>query len=230
MQLNGVGSEHNQSSHQITQCMHSHAQDKISGAAMQIRSNEAYTDQQQLVEAINENAFSLSAWLRKALNGGRHLLGALWGGQSSENMGGREQTGAGGLETVSAPLGDENSELSGAVDKLHGGQIAAAASLAQPPVQTASYFTTLNDSSNRQPSVLRKSKVNFHSIASYLNHRFSGNNAYQTKKESSGEDLRKRSRYRGEEEEIDCILTDDSYLLDSYDSKGGYTRLTTKNR
>ena len=39
--------------------------------------------------------------------------------------------------------------------------------------------------------------------------------------------MRRRSKYRQDELEIDCVLTDESYLLDSYDRKGEYSQLTT---
>ena len=48
---------------------------------------------------------------------------------------------------------------------------------------------------------------------------------FQTKQEQPKEDLRKRSKYRQNELEIDCVLTDDSYLQDSYNSKGEYSKL-----
>ena len=54
------------------------------------------------------------------------------------------------------------------------------------------------------------------------------NNSFQAGKERSREDLRKHSKFRKDELEIDCILTDDSYLLDSYDRKGEYSKLSTK--
>lgn len=229
MQINGVGSGHDQSAHHITQCIHNHAQEQTPGAAMQTSPKDENAGQ-QLADAINENNFSLSAWFGKALDGGRRLFGTVWGGQSGEAVPGREQTEDGRSLPVPVPTADTASEINSApADKLHGGQIAAA-STAHTPIREVSYFRVIEDSASKHQSVMGKVKVKFNRIASYLNHRFSGNNTNQTKKESSGQDLRKRSRYREKEEEIDCILTDDSYLLDSYDSKGVYTRLTTKNR
>ena len=59
--------------------------------------------------------------------------------------------------------------------------------------------------------------------------RFQAKNSFQARSEQKPEEnLRKRSKYRKDELEIDCILTDESYLLDSYDRKGEYSQLTTK--
>ena len=49
----------------------------------------------------------------------------------------------------------------------------------------------------------------------------------QTKQEQTKEDLRKRSQYKQDDQEIECILTDESYLTDSYNRKGEYSHLTT---
>ena len=68
-------------------------------------------------------------------------------------------------------------------------------------------------------------------LADHLPGRFfgsQGKNFLQTKQEQTKEDLSRRSRYKKEDKEIECILTDDSYLLDSYDRKGEYRQLTTK--
>ena len=68
-------------------------------------------------------------------------------------------------------------------------------------------------------------------LAGHLPGNFSGTQtkgSFQAKQEHSKEDLRKHSKYRKDELEIDCILMDDSYLLDSYDRKGEYSKLSTK--
>ena len=60
--------------------------------------------------------------------------------------------------------------------------------------------------------------------------RFLGSHAgdfLQTKQQQTKEDLRKRSQYKQDDQEIECILTDESYLTDSYNRKGEYSHLTT---
>ena len=52
----------------------------------------------------------------------------------------------------------------------------------------------------------------------------------QTKQQHTKEDLRKRSQYKENDQEIECILTDESYLTDSYNRKGEYSHLTTDKK
>ena len=58
----------------------------------------------------------------------------------------------------------------------------------------------------------------------------SGGNSLQAKPDRSRQDLRRRSQYKEDDVEIECILTDDSYLMDSYNRKGEYSRLSTRNK
>lgn len=57
---------------------------------------------------------------------------------------------------------------------------------------------------------------------------FQKKGSFQSGKESAKENLRRKSRYREDTLEIECVLTDESYLLDSYDRNGEYTQLTTR--
>ncbi len=69
-------------------------------------------------------------------------------------------------------------------------------------------------------------------LAGHLPKKFSGflqtRNSFQARQQKPKQDLRKHSKYREDKVEIDCVLTDDSYLLDSYDRKGEYSKLSTK--
>ena len=108
-------------------------------------------------------------------------------------------------------------------------QVARAAT-AVPPPQTIThnpYFSALGDTGAQQQTLWQRLKVKFESITGYLTKHFSFSNPnnFQAKQEKPKEDLSKRSRYREDEMEIDCVLTDESYLMDSYNSKGEYSRL-----
>ena len=52
----------------------------------------------------------------------------------------------------------------------------------------------------------------------------------QTKQQHTKEDLRKRSQYKEDDQEIECILTDESYLTDSYNRKENTAILLRINR
>lgn len=98
------------------------------------------------------------------------------------------------------------------------------------------YFvpTMTNEEADRDLSLWQKLKYRVQNMAGSLRKRFSGKqelntkNEFQTGKEQTKEDLRKHSKYKKEQDEMDCILTDDSYLMDSYDKKGEYRRLSVK--
>lgn len=117
----------------------------------------------------------------------------------------------------------------------HTPQVAAAATGVQQPadLQSNPYFLAV-EKAEKQQNLLQKVKVRFRSAADFLakkfpfSGRFSGKNSFQAKQEKPKEDLRKRSHYREDDLEIECLLTDDSYLLDSYDRRGEYSQLSTR--
>lgn len=117
----------------------------------------------------------------------------------------------------------------------HTPQAAAAATGVQQPasLQGSPYFSAV-EKAEKQQNLLQKVKMRFQSAADFLakkfpfSGRFSGKNPFQAKQEKPKEDLRKRSHYREDDLEIECVLTDDSYLLDSYDRRGEYSQLSTR--
>ena len=230
MQIHGVGSEHNHSMHQVTECMHTDAvAQKGSAAAPSMGKDSFETSLQQKQQ--EEGEFSLVSWLRNAMSSGRKLLGRIWGESTGVNAlaGEQGETVAGTAEQVMAQMGDP------APGEAPLGQISAlqqdAAAGTVVPHQTLErnpYFSAVEDTGRVRQNLWEKVKVRFQSVAGYLTGRFSGRNTFQTKQQRPKEDLRKHSRYRQDDLEIDCVLTDDSYLLDSYDSKGEYSKLSPR--
>ena len=104
----------------------------------------------------------------------------------------------------------------------------AGATVRQQNLYDNPYFSAVEDAGKEKQSIWDKMRVRFQSVAGQLTKQFSGRNAFQTKQQKPKEDLRRHSRYREDDLEIDCILTDDSYLLDSYDRKGKYSKLSAK--
>lgn len=236
MQINSVNSGHDQSSHHITNCLHQHSsiQEKAGGASSGAMAENA----QQIMENVDTNDnFSLSDWMKKAFGNGKRFLGSIWsGGTATVSSDVIPSPGDG--EQVMVQIGDPHTSDRGQNREgnreynlsAHSPQIAAAASVAQVPAQHGNPYFTVEASDTREHSLIEKIKVKFHSITGYMSKQFSGHDTFHAQQEPSKEDLRRHSHYRGEQEEIDCVLTDDSYLLDSYDKKGEYTKLTTKNR
>ena len=122
----------------------------------------------------------------------------------------------------------------------HQPAVAAAASAVQPDARLTDnpYFTTTSDPGKVKESLSEKIRIKLRDMAGQLTKRFGGRFGGRMSGELSGknptsgkqkskEDLRRRSRYKDDDLEIDCVLTDDSYLMDSYDRKGEYSKLTT---
>lgn len=115
------------------------------------------------------------------------------------------------------------------------GQGEKTAGIRQPEINP--YFQTVQNSNSAVPvTPFLRVREKVRGVAGQLagklpGHlfRFQTKNSFQARSEQKPEeDLRKRSKYRKDELEIDCILTDESYLLDSYDRKGEYSQLSAK--
>lgn len=245
MQTSGIGSSHSDA-HQVTTCIHNHKhqlEGEVQGAAPSASST---TQQVQSTSEQKGESFSLSSWLQNTLSGAKRLLGKIWG-ESAESAQGEiaAQTGVESMADIAAQNAAET--LSSAVDvrsdlqhnarqetlhtnTLHSSQIEAASATVQP-VQNYNnnpYFSAIEENATSQQSIWQKIKVRFQNITGFLTKRFSFSNSssFQTKQERPKEDLRRHSRYREDDLEIDCILTDDSYLMDSYNKKGEYSKLS----
>lgn len=209
MQTSGIGSSHSDA-HQVTTCIHNHKhqlEGEVQGAAPSASST---TQQVQSTSEQKGESFSLSSWLQNTLSGAKRLLGKIWG-ESAESAQGEI------AETTHT-------------NTLHSSQIEAASATVQP-VQNYNnnpYFSAIEENATPQQSIWQKIKVRFQNITGFLTKRFSFSNSssFQTKQERPKEDLRRHSRYREDDLEIDCILTDDSYLMDSYNKKGEYSKLS----
>ena len=251
MQINGIGNDHSSSSHNVTNCLHEHSVGKKDGAAARSGSLDTVTLSNQNTVGQQEGQLSLSAWLDKTLNSGKDLLQRIWGsdptavtnddrGQSLESQVlvamddngmasgvGADLNGRAGYGTPSNPSNDTT---------LHAPQVAAASAVVRVEeshaVQRNPYFTTVSDDGGAHKNLWQKMKVKMKDVAGRLSGRLPGRfagfwakGAFQTKQEQPREDLRKKSKYRQDKLEIDCVLTDDSYLQDSYNKKGEYSKL-----
>ena len=223
MQIQGFGNHHTTDMHQVTECIHDHSTSKKSGGAAS-SGNALKTSAEQITQ--QEGQLSLLSWLKNTLSGGRRMLFKIWGD-------GSEATTAADIKGDNASQGKEQimAQLDKANDGLRpknvAGQEAAAAAMMQTQsLQNNPYFSAIEDTGRAKENVWAKLRVRFHSVTGYLTKHFSNRNSFQTKQEKPKEDLRRHSKYRKDELEIECILTDDSYLLDSYDRRGEYSKLS----
>lgn len=214
MQFNGIGG-HNPSSHQVTNCIHSHTADKKPSGGLKALSvdNEAAQVKSDL-QTMQTGAFSLSAWLQKLSSVRKGLWLKIWGGSNVESVDvkGKEEA----ASKTSQEMIRLGNQQAGERTSIHGHE-------AVNP-----YFVPLDNTVKPQENVWQRARLRINNVACRLKKQFSGRNSFQTKQEKPKEDLSRHSRYRKDDIEVECILTDDSYLLDSYDRKGEYRKLSAK--
>ena len=240
MRIGGVDNSHSASDHHVTDCMHEHVtiSKKAGGASAgaSASSNRAAAGN----ASLRQGQFSLKLWLKNMLGNGRNLLKRFWGSEEA----GKTDVSKGTFSDAASAAGKESGVHSGPASSLaEDMSVISSASAAVPP-QTAvknihnnPYFSAIEDTGEKGRTLWQKVRVRFHNISGQLSGRlpgksfgFQAKNSFQAKREKPGQDLRKRSRYRENDMEIDCVLTDDSYLMDSYDRKGEYTTLTVTDQ
>lgn len=223
MQLGSIGNGHSSDMHQVTRCLHDHGQLDKGGAKMAMAPSAAA---QQVLQADQEQQvqLTLTDWIQRLLRNGKEKLLGFWNGSESPSSGDRsEKTGS---DQVMAQLNNGNDK--GVTNTSHAEKETA--------IYNNPYFATVPAQQPQSAVVafVKKIKLKTSSIAGqlarHLPGKFSGfqkKGSFHAKKEGNREDLRRRSKYREDKLEIDCVLTDESYLLDSYDRKGEYSQLTT---
>ena len=246
MQLGGIGNKHNATMHQVTHCIHDHSHAPNSGASA---GAAAQSNLQTLQPQTDQNIqFSLSSWLDKTLGSGKRLLKNIWGDHQNTNS--SETNGNSLNPQIMAQIYADNSqdkqgnnssgrnhqqpELS---PPLHTPQIAAAATaIAAPEAQhQGSYYAAAEEIGMGRETIWQKVRVKFKDIASQLTGHLPGNvfnfqakSSFQAKQEQPKEDLRKEPKLQRDHVDINSHLTEDNYLLDSYDRNGAYSKLSAK--
>ncbi len=198
--------------------MHDHGTEGVnSGAAVK---NTAAKDAENVAQEAqqSEGQFSLSAWMDKIFGSGKRLLFKIWG----DSNGSRSVSGDAGEDTVHATSVNGQNSV-GTTQEINPEAAANQQGLPHNP-----YFEATPAPVTVKKTPVQKIRAQIKSMAANVGKRFLGQKSLQTKQERPKEDLRKHSRYRQDDLEIDCILTDDSYLLDSYDKKGEYSKLSAK--
>lgn len=232
MQINGVGNGtgHNHNAHQVTGCIHEEKVSKKSGASATASANQNTAQSNNSQYTQQPGGFSLSSWWKKLLAGGQKLFVSIWGEVPVKDVESGKDEGLQDMEQVMAPIGDAEEGQSdlGTTTNTMGAEAAAASGFRQQDLHNNPYFSAIEDTGKEKQNLWAKMRVRFQELTGQLTGRFSNKNSFQTKQQKPKEDLRKHSRYRQDDLEIDCILTDDSYLLDSYDSKGAYSKLSPK--
>ncbi|MCM1058113.1 MAG: hypothetical protein NC517_10975 [Firmicutes bacterium] len=225
--IGGIGSGHDSDAHQVTGCMHGHTHYQQGNLKSGGGSAMSQATQLQMQKEQQDAQFSLSNWLQQALNRSKSILKGIWG-TNETNTAGTAGDRTGSAQTM-AQVGDSGANGHGTVN----GQTAAEHSAA---IQGNPYFAAMPEKNAAHMTPFQKVRAKIVAGAEKLagklpgrSFRFQAKNSFQAKPEQRPkEDMRKRSKYRKDELEIDCILTDESYLMDSYDRNGEYSQLTTK--
>ncbi len=255
MQFHGIGGgseEHGAQMHQVTKCMHDHSHYKMEDAS-KAAASAAKSQSMEMPQQQNEGQFSLSAWLDNYLSRGKSLLKGFWSGggtQASEAAGSQS-----GQEQVPAQINESReaaaeADLAGKSQSIptagvqppdpsqtvHVSRAAQAAAPAlQPKDQDASQAAVQAGENDGQEGMWRRIKVRFKDIAGQLTGHLKGNTSrfqakrsFQPKQAITRQEPEKKVKSARDAVEIDKYHVEESYLLDSYDRKGGYSKLSTK--
>ena len=223
MQIGGVGSGHDTYSHQVTGCIHEHAENKDVGAAgAKLGSAQAA---QTATEVLQENtSVNLMSWVQNIGSKGKQLLQKIWGDSKEANDAITSQNGSG-------------NHIAGQETLVTGNSVGVKTAMNRAAVETAAthtYFRPVEAKDAMSANPFQKVRYQVQKVARKLMDRLPGRflgshsgDFLQTKQQHTKEDLRKRSQYKEDDQEIECILTDESYLTDSYNRRGEYSHLTT---
>ena len=223
MQIGGVGSGHDTYSHQVTGCIHEHGENKdVGGAGTKLGSVQTI---QTAEEVLQENSsVNLMSWVQNISSKGKQLLQKIWGESKEANDAITSQNGSG-------------NHIAGQETLVTGNSVGVKTTMNRAAVETAAthtYFRPVEAKDTMPANPFQKVRYQVQKVARKLMDRLPGRfmgshtgDFLQTKQKQTKEDLRKRSQYKQDDQEIECILTDESYLTDSYNRKGEYSHLTT---
>lgn len=251
MQFQGIGrDEHSAQAHHVTKCMHDHSHYKMESESSRGASPVPKAQEVQAAQAQGEGQMSLSAWLDRYLSKGKGLLRSIWGG--GEIMPGEAGGTAGQAQTEDGLRTQATVTRSNAADPLQmqsastlsaeqasqtvSPAMAAQAAAAVPnSAPEPSHVTAAQAVGAQEEGLWRRVKVRFKDIAGQLAGHLRGKaftprkkSFFQMEQEPRKEEPRKTARAKKDALEIDSYRVEESYLLDSYDRKGGYSRLSTK--
>lgn len=235
MQIGGLGNSHSTSDHHVTNCIHDHRDAQKDSGAMAMKASAAMEASAAKSELQQEGLFSLSAWLKSTLGNSKGFLLNFW-------EGGQAVTGSPeGSSTVISGTEESQAGSQAAVHTENSGMVPVAASevqaVMQPNTMSNGSYVSAEATKNQKRTLRQRARDYFRNMSGRSDGKrsqsFSGiqtkKSFFQTKRERPGEEeLRRKSRYRRDTVEINVARIEDNYLMDSYDRKGEYSRLTTK--
>lgn len=216
MQIGGF--DDHSSAHHITSCIHDHGSRKKEEAGM-LKGPGAEQNQVSQSQTERVDYRNITGWFRHLMDGGKNWLGRIWG-----NGGTPADT-----QTQSSQSGEVRHTLQQAQEQaVQTVQLQGLSYAANP------YFIPADKqggAAEMPADIKTRLKIKLEPVTKFMERHFHKN--FQKKKgflsgdrkQEQKEDLRRHSRYREDELELECMITDDSYLLDSYDKKGEFTTI-----
>ena len=127
MQIGGVGSGHDTYSHQVTGCIHEHAENKDVGAAgAKLGSAQAA---QTATEVLQENtSVNLMSWVQNIGSKGKQLLQKIWGDNTEDS------------DAITSQNGSEN-HIAGQETLVTGNSVGVKTTMNRAAVETAATHT-----------------------------------------------------------------------------------------
>ena len=227
MQLGRISDNHSADMHHVTKCLHDHSlsdKDKVAGKMGMAPSPSTAAQQIMQTNKEQQTQLTFNDWIRRLLQSGKQRLLGFWYGSESPSSGDKSQKTSSGQTMAQLDIGSDKHVTN------------VSHTQKETAVYNNPYFAAVPSSQpqNAAAAFVQKIKLKCSSITGQLaKHlpgkfsKFQKKGSFQAKKDGNREDLRHRSKYREDKLEIDCVLTDESYLLDSYDRKGEYSQLTT---
>lgn len=204
--VNGINGHTNvaHEQHKVMDCIHE-GQPQKSGGAGSPAERSGLDISLKETEAPQWNLFH---WMGNLVSKGKNGLRDFWGSEDAVNTERPSMTGTDGAVTDGERLAEH----------------------------TAKYFVPAMAEPQKQPgwfqNMREKTRIKFEEIRNALSKQFKNSQTLSAETKRDGRNLKKeeknRSReslYREDELEIACVITDDSYLLDSYNKKGTYSKL-----
>lgn len=215
---------YHQASHQVTDCAHRKTEvpQKKQGA-LGYQSSRVNNGQPLSVQDVNaENITSPFSVFGNLLEKGKSLWLRIWG-TSQEPF---DKTLSAETEKLSENI-KQNGDFTGAASLLPRENGIKTTEQGQRDGQVNPYFVVQEE--EKPKGVFKRFRMTVEIATGFLAKKFpfAQTGSFQAKKEQNKEDLRKKSKYRKDDIQIDCILTDDSYLMDSYNKKGEYSKIST---
>lgn len=220
--LNGIGNGINNQVmdshvHHVTECIHEDRIEKKRESAAGLRDSVTLTNAQPT--QTQEPQWNLFQWMGQML------------GQGLSGIKNFFSTGDGGLaDTASQNSNPQDMQIvqDSVMAQLMPDEEAISDSTAKYFVPTKeeippnNWFVNLKSRARIKFGEIRSSLAKYLKQDQNLNMGADRNGTSQNKQK---EDKSRLSVYKKDELEIDCIITDDSYLLDSYNRKGDYSKL-----